>query len=214
MKNNYFPLILLFIAMTLFAVKATSQNFTPSIGTDGKIHVVDSDPIYTHAWLPIQRTEFLFQGDCWMQKTGRLPLQGSYTFDLPEELDGGFAVQKIKWYGILFAPGDTSWNCNPSTCYRIAMPPPPPPSAPQTLSVIVPSGTQEPDWYDVSYVAGQVVVEPNVNCPGGVKIDAQIITSVSGVIQQSGNLPPGWHNITLVLSWQGMFFLQQKAFIV
>lgn len=168
----------------------------------------------------IVKWEYIFHGDCWNTRTGKLEPAHSYTFALLPELTDGLLMQKVFWFGQVQPNGTTKWTAQTSTCYRRAMPQCTGTGTQDTVfmqpvSVTIPAGTQTPDWYYLTSTGNIVKAEPNGANPGGVQIEMQVVINSTGYLMPGPeNLPPGMYYMTLVLKWQGMYFIESDPFTI
>lgn len=197
----------------LFATNLTAQVFNVKISGDF-IEVNDVESTMVPEAVDFLRWEYIFHGDCHNQRTGKLEPAPNYIFDLNEELEDGFMVQKIWWFGRYRPDGSVKWTQQTSTCYRRAeMTCNTDTIYSQPLNLTIPYGTQTPDWFTVSGQGNTFKAEQNFNHPGNVNIQTQVVINSAGYIM-SGPLPPGLYYLTQVFEWQGMVFIETDNFTI
>jgi hypothetical protein len=206
-------------ALFVFSIPAIAQTFSVEVDGD-KIHVFDtSEPS------PIPDTsavEFIFHGDCWAWKTGKVPHSEHHIFDIVSPLEKGFSMQKITWSGFKNGYGGIKWTSQTSTCLRLYVP-----ECVQTDTVFqvfnldpIP-GVPSPDWYFQSVNGGTVTTQETANNPGNVVIVSQVVTNSAGyVVGYSGGqmspyqLLPGFYYCVSVLKIGGVLLIEQDGFEV
>lgn len=201
--------ILLFLAIGHLSF---CQNLTIEVA-NGSVYVHDDgdispvDAVDTVAW------EYVFHGDCWNWKSGKFAPSHDNSFELLSEMEDGFLVQKIWWYGMNKPDGSIKWQSQTSTCFSRPDFPVDTVQVGSPVTINIPANVYQVVWSSLEIHNNFVTFHHNSECPDGAVVVESVVTNMNGQLA-SGYLWPGSYAYVLVFKWKQFHFLQSGNFSV